>query len=144
MSTQKIDRFTNPRYTSAHGQIILIQNVTLIDGTGNIPLKNSSVAIQDGKIIHAGKPKRQFASYNEDIVSFDFKGKYLLFGLIDCHVHLSGSGERDSQFKVDDDAMTLKMLLNARKNLAAGITTLCDLGGWNELEFAVKSSAHHA
>ena len=34
--------------------------------------------------------------------------------------------------------MALKILNNARKNLAAGITTVRDLGGWNELEFAVR------
>jgi imidazolonepropionase-like amidohydrolase len=32
------------------------------------------------------------------------------------------------------------MLNNAQKNLAAGITTVRDLGGWNELEFAVRDS----
>jgi len=120
--------------------IILIQNVTLIDGTGREPLTNATVAVQDGKIIHAGKAKRWLASYDEDIIGLDFKGKYLLPGLIDSHVHLSGGGEPDSQFKVDDGAMTLKILQNARKNLAAGITTVRDLGGWNELEFAVRRS----
>jgi imidazolonepropionase-like amidohydrolase len=36
--------------------------------------------------------------------------------------------------------MTLKILTNARRNLAAGITTVRDLGGWKELEFAVRQS----
>ncbi len=121
----------------------MIQNVTLIDGTGREPLDNATVAVQDGKIIHAGKAKRWQASYNEDIIGLDFSGKTLLPGLIDCHVHLSGSGEPDSQFKVDDGAMALKILQNARKNLAAGITTVRDLGGWNELEFAVRRSIRH-
>jgi imidazolonepropionase-like amidohydrolase len=119
-------------------EIILIQNVTLIDGTGREPLANATVAVQDGKIIYAGKARRWQASYNEDIIGLDFGGKYLLPGLIDCHVHLSGSGEPDSQFKTDNGSMALKILSNARKNLAAGITTVRDLGGWNELEFAVR------
>ena len=34
--------------------------------------------------------------------------------------------------------MALKMLRNAQKNLAAGITTVRDLGGWNEIEFVVR------
>jgi len=118
--------------------ITLIQNVTLIDGTGRVPLANATVAVQNGKIIYVGKGKRWQASYNEDVISLDFSGKTLLPGLIDCHVHLSGSGEPDSQFKVDNGAMALKILQNARKNLAAGITTVRDLGGWNELEFAVR------
>jgi imidazolonepropionase-like amidohydrolase len=34
--------------------------------------------------------------------------------------------------------MALKILSNAQKNLAAGITTVRDLGGWGELEFDVR------
>ena len=124
---------------------ILIQNVTLIDGTGREPLPQTTVAMRDGKIIYVGKPKQWQVVPDEDVISLDFSGRYLLPGLIDSHVHLSGGGEADSQFKVDDGAMTLKILQNARKNLAAGITTVRDLGGWNELEFAVRRSVqrHH-
>jgi imidazolonepropionase-like amidohydrolase len=62
----------------------------------------------------------------------------VLPGLIDTHVHLSGSGEADSQFRAEAGSMALKMLSNAQKNLAAGITTVRDLGGWNEIEFTVR------
>ena len=120
--------------------IILIKNVTLIDGTGREPLVNATIAVQDRKIIHAGKARQWQASYDEDLIGLDFNGKYLLPGLIDSHVHLSGGGEVDSQFKTDNGSMALKILNNARKNLAAGITTVRDLGGWNELEFAVQRS----
>jgi imidazolonepropionase-like amidohydrolase len=118
--------------------ILLIQNVTLIDGTGRKPLANATVAMQADKIIYAGESNKWQAKPDDEIILLDFSGKYLLPGLIDCHVHLSGSGEANSQFKVDDGAMTLKLLQNARKNLAAGITTVRDLGGWNELEFIVR------
>lgn len=118
--------------------LIAFQNITLIDGTGSKPLANATVAVRDGIIVYAGKARKWQPSLVEDILNLDLAGKYLLPGLIDCHVHLSGSGEPDSQFKVDDGAMTLKILSNARKNLAAGITTVRDLGGWNELEFAVR------
>ena len=122
---------------------ILIQNVTLIDGTGREPLPQTTVAMRDDKIIYVGKSKQWQVVPDEDVISLDFSGRYLLPGLIDSHVHLSGGGEADSQFKVDDGAMTLKILQNARKNLAAGITTVRDLGGWNELEFAVRRSVRH-
>ena len=118
--------------------LIAFQNITLIDGTGHEPLANATVAVRDGRIVYAGKAKKWQPSLEEDILNLDFAGKYLLPGLIDCHVHLSGSGEPDSQFKVDDGAMALKILNNARRNLAAGITTVRDLGGWNELEFSVR------
>lgn len=120
--------------------MIVFRNITLIDGTGHEPITNATVAVRDGRIIYAGKAKHWQPSYEEDVINLDYAGKYLLPGLIDTHVHLSRSGEPDSQFKTDTGSMTLKMLNNARKNLAAGITTVRDLGGWNELEFAVRRS----
>ncbi len=117
------------------------QNITLIDGTGRSAIPDATVGVRDGRIIYAGKARKWQPSLEEDIINLDFGGKFLLPGLIDCHVHLSGGGEPDSRFDAaDDGAMTLKMLNNARKNLAAGITTVRDLGGWNELEFSVRRS----
>ena len=105
------------------------------------------MGVRDGKIVYAGKARKWQPSLEEDIINLDFTGKYLLPGLIDCHVHLSGSGEPDSDFGVHDPAgtqsagaMALKILAMRAKNLAAGITTVRDLGGWNELEFAVRRS----
>ena len=116
---------------------IELTNLILMDGTGREPASDSTVIVRGDKIIYAGLTKDR-PTFNEEAITLDLRGKYLLPGLIDCHVHLSGSSEVDSQFKVDDGSMTLKILSNARKNLAAGITTVRDLGGWNELEFAVR------
>jgi imidazolonepropionase-like amidohydrolase len=118
--------------------LIAFQNVMLIDGTGSEPILDATVAVRDDKIVYAGKARKWQPSLEEDILNLDFSGKTLLPGLIDCHVHLSGSGEPDSRFDMGDGSMALKILGNARKNLAAGITTVRDLGGWNELEFAVR------
>jgi imidazolonepropionase-like amidohydrolase len=120
--------------------LIAFQNINLIDGTGSAPVMHATVAVRDGRIIYAGKARKWQPSPDEDVINLDYGGKYLLPGLIDTHVHLSGSGEPDGRFKADDGSMTLKILANARKNLAGGITTVRDLGGWNELEFAVRRS----
>lgn len=117
----------------------VLQNCTLIDGTGRQPVERAVIAIQDGKIAYAG-PSRGWSDASRDARSLDLRGRFVLPGLIDTHVHLSGSGEADSQFFAGDGAMTLKILQNAQKNLAAGITTVRDLGGWNELEFEVRRS----
>src|SRR5512135_76837 len=132
-----------PSYTAIMNTLTTFQNITLIDGTGRAALPDATVAVRDGKIVYAGKARKWQPSLEEDIINLDFGGKYLLPGLIDCHVHLSGSGEPDSRFDTDDGAMPLKILSNARKNLAAGITTVRDLGGWNELEFAVRRSIQY-
>ncbi|MEW6400570.1 MAG: amidohydrolase family protein [Chloroflexota bacterium] len=118
--------------------ITVLQNCTLIDGTGRAPLERAVIAIGEGKVLYAGAADGWSEASGEDVTRLDLRGQFVLPGLIDCHVHLSGSGEADSQFRADDGTMTLKILGNAQKNLAAGITTVRDLGGWNELEFAVR------
>jgi imidazolonepropionase-like amidohydrolase len=115
----------------------VIQNVTLIDGMGRVPIEGAVIVIREGKVLYAG-PASGWKEAGRDFVELDLHGKFVLPGLIDAHVHLSGSGEVDSQFRADDGAMALKILSNAQKNLAAGITTVRDLGGWNELEFVVR------
>jgi imidazolonepropionase-like amidohydrolase len=115
---------------------ILIKNITLIDGTGRPPLNDAILRIRDGKVFYAGSASDS-PDTNEEL-TLDLQGQFILPGLIDAHVHLSGSGEADSQFRAENGAMALKILSNAQKNLAAGITTVRDLGGWNELEFVVR------
>jgi imidazolonepropionase-like amidohydrolase len=116
---------------------ILLKNVTLIDGTGRPPRVDAVIAIRDEKILYAG-PGSGWSEVREQVITLDLEGQYALPGLIDAHVHLAGSGEADSQFGAEDGSMALKMLSNAQKNLAAGITTVRDLGGWNEIEFVVR------
>ena len=120
--------------------LIVLHHVTLIDGTGKEPLPDATVAVRGREIIYAGPARTWQPSLHEDILNIDLAGKYVLPGLIDCHVHLAGSGEPDGRFGASDGSMALKILKNARRNLAAGITTVRDLGGWNEVEFEVRRS----
>ena len=116
---------------------ILLKNLTLIDGTGRAPQREAVVAIRDGRILYAG-PASGWSEPQEGGIPLDLGGQFVLPGLIDAHVHLAGSGEADSRFRGDAGSMALTILSNARKNLAAGITTVRDLGGWDELEFVVR------
>jgi imidazolonepropionase-like amidohydrolase len=115
----------------------IIKNITLIDGSGRAPIQNAIVVISHGKITYAGSAA-EWHKAEEDSVVLDLDGQYVLPGLIDAHVHLSGSGEADSQFSAPTGQMALKILSNAQRNLAAGITTVRDLGGWSELEFDAR------
>src|SRR5678815_3275704 len=115
----------------------VIKNMTLIDGAGHAPIADAVIAISEGKIVYAGSASGWQEAERESI-ALDLGGQYVLPGLIDAHVHLSGSGEADSQFYAPTGQMALKILSNAQKNLAAGITTVRDLGGWNELDFDVR------
>ncbi len=118
----------------------LLKHLTLIDGTGRKPVADAVVAIRGGKISYAGPASNWESEAGGESITLDLSGAYVLPGLIDAHVHLSGSGEADSQFYAPTGQMALKILSNAQKNLAAGITTVRDLGGWSELEFDVRRS----
>ncbi len=120
--------------------VIALHHVTVIDGTGAEPMPDSTVAFRDGSIIYAGTARTWLPSLQEDVLNMDFPGKFLLPGLIDCHVQLARGGEPHGRIDGDDGVVALRMLNNARRNLAAGITTIRDLGGWNGLEFAVRDS----
>jgi imidazolonepropionase-like amidohydrolase len=122
---------------------VLLQNFTLIDGTVQPPVHDARILIRGDKIAYAG-PASGWMGADEETIELDLGGGFVLPGLIDAHVHLAGSGEVDSQFRVHggDGAMALKILCNAQRNLAAGITTVRDLGGWNELEFVVREWIH--
>ena len=116
----------------------IIKNITLIDGTGHEPVRGALLEIREGKVSYTGPASDWSGAGAGDVLELDLDGQYVLPGLIDCHVHLSGSGEADSQFYAPAGAMALKILKNAQRNLAAGITTVRDLGGWSELEFDVR------
>jgi len=117
--------------------LTILHNCTLLDGTGRDPIAEALIAVSDGKILYAESASGWDESDHES-TKVDLHGQYVLPGLIDAHVHLSGSGEADSQFSAPTGQMTLKILSNAQKNLMTGITTVRDLGGWSELEFDVR------
>jgi len=120
--------------------LIAFHHVTLIDGTGREPVPDATVAVRERQITYAGKARTWLPSLDEDILNIDLSGKYLLPGLIDCHVQLARGGEPHGRIDGDDGIVAVRMLSNARRNLAAGITTVRDLGGWNQLEFAVREA----
>ncbi|HRP11165.1 MAG TPA: amidohydrolase family protein, partial [Terricaulis sp.] len=71
----------------------------------------------------------------------DQRGRFVLPGLIDSHVHLSG--ELGANSLMDSVTLTaadaaLRAAENARKTLNAGFTTVADLGAPNDAIFALR------
>ena len=71
----------------------------------------------------------------------DLRGSFVLPGLIDSHVHLTGEQNPNSRIQaVTRDAADSAMVGAgfARKTLMAGFTTVADLGGANDAVFALR------
>jgi predicted amidohydrolase YtcJ len=66
-------------------------NANVLDITGNATLSSRTVHTSSGKIvtISAGGDEKAPTASGQTIV--DLKGKYLMPGLIDCHVHLTAT-----------------------------------------------------
>lgn len=74
----------------------------------------------------------------------DLAGRYLLPGLIDCHVHLTMPTDDPDPFapgRRSDAQVALEAAKAAERTLLAGFTTVRDVGGWNYAEMAVRRAA---
>lgn len=111
----------------AAAQDLLIENVTLIDGTGAAPQPGVSVLIEEGRIaqiIRANDEKPEAAN------QIDGEGKFLIPGLIDTHIHLRGGRdyaqgnkrERNASFEEGESALA--------SYLYSGVTAIYDAGNF--------------
>jgi imidazolonepropionase-like amidohydrolase len=114
--------------------MVLLRHCTVIDGHGGAPV-DVDIEIRDGMIVNIGKDLP-----GDD--GIDLKGKHVLPGFIDAHVHLMLSGEAESYdyAKHSDEYLTLVSYTNALNSLRAGFTTLCDKGARGGATFALKKA----
>jgi len=69
-------------------------------------------------------------------------GRFIAPGLIDCHVHLvnDAGGDVTSPVRRSEAELALLALVNAQKDLEAGVTTMRDTGGYKFVEVAVRDA----
>ncbi|WP_417319223.1 amidohydrolase family protein [Emcibacter sp.] len=95
------------------GADLLLKNATLIDGTGTSAKSIENLLIRDGRIVGVDVKEP-----GQDIEIIDLKDAWIIPGLIDAHVHLSG-------FEGDRREMPGKL----ERALRGGITGLRDMAG---------------
>jgi imidazolonepropionase-like amidohydrolase len=120
-------------------QMIVIKNVQLIDGTGCEPEINKCVIIKDGLIERIEENCEDF----DDALVIEGKGKTLMPGMIDCHVHLDLGDNLDIPGVMLEESLPLFVIrANERLNryLPAGFTTLRVNGGHEHLATALRDA----
>ena len=90
---------------------LLVQNATVIDGTGAAAMPATSILVESGRIVAVGPSVQIGVPAGADVV--DGTGKFVIPGLIDMHIHVELSGGEDA--------------LPAW--LGTGVTTVRDVGG---------------
>jgi adenine deaminase len=71
--------------SSLHAQSLLISGGTLIDATGGAAIQDSQILIRDGMIAEVRRSGASEPPGGVDVV--DARGKFIIPGLIDSHVH---------------------------------------------------------
>jgi imidazolonepropionase-like amidohydrolase len=115
-------------------------NGRIIDGLGRPPIEDGFVGIEGDRIVAAGPMSA--LPRGDDVPSLDVEGRTLMPGLIDCHAHLVYSGFRSLE-EVDRcpiETAAINAVLNARKVLAAGYTTVRDVGTIANVAVAVRDA----
>lgn len=99
-----------------------------------------TLVIEDGRIAET----TQSRIAPDDALVIDLAGRYLLPGLIDCHVHLTmptWDADPYAPGRRSDALAALHTAKAAERTLLSGFTTVRDVGGWNYVEMAVRDAA---
>lgn len=122
---------------------ILIHAGAVLSIPGQAPYGPSTILVRDGRISQVREgfaDAKAFALEHQSVRLLDLRTSFVLPGLMDTHVHLTSANEPDADGHVTLTSadLTLRALNNARANLAAGFTTIMDMGtGWRSHELAI-------
>lgn len=117
---------------SAPAPARLISDVSVFDGLSATLLEHQDVITRGARIERVG-PHGTLAC--ADCVQLEGRGKTLMPGLVDSHVHLTGSPAPPWHVSWPDEAH------NGAALLAAGVTTAFDVGGESEALEALSKRA---
>ena len=111
----------------AYDMHMIIENVTVIDGTGNAPQPGMDVHVTGGRFADIRPTGMDESRTADDGGVVDGRGGYLIPGLWETHTHVAGPGIPGSE-----------VTAHIRKTLAtyfpAGVTAVCDLGSLYQLK----------
>jgi imidazolonepropionase-like amidohydrolase len=128
---------------SAQDSVTLVHAGRLLDVPGRAPRGASTVVIRDGMVeaVQNGfTPADRFPGSKV----IDLRERFVLPGLIDCHVHLDSDkagNEGLLEILTNSDAyFAYEAAVNARKTLEAGFTTVRNLGDSDGITLALRDA----
>lgn len=114
----------------------LLENMTLIDGTGRAAIPNAAVLIVDGRIRYAG-PKSGLKSAPQRLLErIDLSGRYVMPGIMNMHGHLGNTVGLVQDPKNFTHANLKKQLALYARN---GVTSVVSMGSDQPLIFDVRA-----
>ena len=114
---------------AAQAQRIYLHCGNLIDGKSNDVRPEMTIVIEGSKITRVEKG---FVKPESSDKLVDLRGKTVMPGLIDMHVHLESEVDKDytlQRFVLNPADIAFRSTVFAKRTLMAGFTTVRDLGG---------------
>jgi len=126
---------------AAATDIVVVQAGRLLDRPGRAPRGPSTVVVRDGRV---SEILDGFVDVPGSLRVIDQRARFVLPGLIDSHVHLhSDTGGQQGQLEavqLEDVEIAFNALVNARKTLRAGFTTVRNLGDYSGATLALRDA----
>lgn len=110
-------------YIAIQDSIVLIKNVTLIDGSGGEVKYNQDILLVDDRIVAIGQSHELDTTEKTSVI--DGTGKTVIPGLIMMHEHLFHAKPFYGSYKIVQMAHTFPQMY-----LAGGVTTMRTAGGF--------------
>lgn len=137
--------------TKAPDRYVLVHAGTLLAVPGKPPEKEMTVLVKNDRIAGVSKGYLDAAAAGlapDAVVSLvDLRDRFVIPGLMDAHVHLMGEPsfgrhrtERGDRNPPTPAEGTVNTMVYARRTLAAGFTTVRDLGSDDQAVFAVRNA----
>ncbi len=125
---------------TAAAQEAVIHAGYLLATPGDGYLRKQTVVVEDGRIVSV---EAGYKPGPKGVPVINLRNAYVLPGLIDSHVHItgeSGPGERIKTFEDTTVDQAFDGAGYAHKTLLAGFTTVQDVGGSNDAVFGLRDA----
>lgn len=121
---------------------LVLKNAKLFDGSGRLPGAPVTVVVEDDRISVVGPAAEVPVPENAEVI--DCQGKFLMPGMVDSHIHITGSGDPNFLKSVKElvPHTAIRASLNAEKTLSAGFTAIRDAGGGSLIDVALKQAVN--
>ena len=123
----------------AEQQPLLLKGGAIFDSAGRTFRAPVDILCRNGRIAQIARS----IDPPSDATVIDCSGRYVLPGLIDCHVHLTSSGDPGDLNNVRSEPLAVRAWRaerHARATLRAGFTTVRDLGAADHLNIHLARS----
>lgn len=127
----------------AESTLNIIRAARVIDGQVEAPLTDQAIVIQDGRIQDIKTwGDEAIALWLREATVFDVGDATLLPGFIDAHLHLVFDATKGPELDPEESQqfILLRAAGNAQAALSAGVTTVCDCGGPNDIVFPLRDA----